>query len=398
MPISASDQQTVRSQLATRTLGFICILLLCGVLYAGLTPFHSPANQLTWVANANGLHFGSHGIILGSDSVPPSGAGGRSLEIWMQPGRSRGSNTFVAFYDPGKLRQLSLRQSDRDLELQIASSSAWRHQKEAKIYVDDAFRARKSAFWTVTSDSRGTSIYRDGVKVKESNEFLISSEEFSGRLIIGGSPIFNASWSGDLRGLAVYDSVLGPVQIARHHRTWTKDARPDITANDACLLLYLFDEHSGRIVHNSINRGKDLVIPAKYVVLNQTLLDPLWRAFNLSRGFWIDALINVSGFIPVGCFFCAYLSARGFGQPAFMASALGAATSLVIELVQSHLPTRDSSMSDLINNTLGSIVGATLYSGNFGRVIDRCVAWIIHLIAGRSRISRDVNAVGKPLR
>jgi hypothetical protein len=386
--MSRTDQRVTAGQLTTRILGFISLLLLSGILYAGLKPFHSPANEVTWVAKANALRFGEYGTILSSGSFPPIASGGadHSLEIWMKPGLAEDSNTFLAFYSPGEPRQLSLHQADRDLELRIESSAAWRHEKAARINIDDAFRDRKSAFWAVTSGPSGTAIYRDDARVKESSGLRISGREFSGRLIIGSSPIFNENWSGVLRGLAIYNRALTAAQISRHYQTWMKGAGPDIGADDACIALYLFDEHSGRIVHNKVGLGNDLYIPAKYMILDQTLLDPVWRAFNWSRGFWKDALINVGGFIPVGFFFCAYLTARGFRRPALTASALGGAISLFIELVQSRLPTRDSSMSDVITNIAGSIIGASLYRGTVARILDSCIAWMIQSKTDKLRI------------
>jgi VanZ like family/Concanavalin A-like lectin/glucanases superfamily len=367
--------------MAGRLLGFTCVLLLCGLLCAGLAPFHSPPNEVIWVSGANALRFGEYGVIVGSRRIPPSRANGRTLEIWMQPGRVEDSNTILAFFDPGALGRLSLQQSDRDLKLQIAPSQAWSLEKTSKLYVDDAFRNREKAFLTVTSDSSGTSIYRDGIKLRESREFRISTQDFSGRLVVGTSPIFNENWKGTLLGLAVYDSALSAVRVARHYRNWTTRRSPGVDAEDACIALYLFDEHSGRVVHDKIGSATDLLIPKKYLILDQTVLDPVWRAFDWSWGFWKDAIINVGGFVPPGFFLCAYLSIRRLRRPALGASLMGTVISLSIELLQSHLPTRDSSMADVINNAAGSAVGAALYQGRFGELFDRSVARCVALLS-----------------
>jgi hypothetical protein len=373
-------------------LGFICLILLCVVLYAGLNPFHAPANQVAWVANTNAVRFGEHGTILNSGSFPPPGGGvERSIEIWAQPGLIEDSNTLVAFYSPDSPLQLSLSQSESDLEIRIQSSSAWRSVKGWRMNIDDAFRDGKSAFWTVTFGHAGTAVYRDG-KLVRSSPFTPSRNEFSGWLVIGNSPIFHDSWSGVLRGLAIYDTALNQGQIARHYSSWTKAEAPVLSSDDACIALYLFNEHAGRVVYNRVHSENNLYIPPKYMVLRQTVLDPVWRAFNWSRGFWQDAFINVAGFIPFGWFLCAYLSARGLHMPALSASAMGAAISVFIELTQARLPTRDSSMSDLINNILGSIVGAVAYRGVIARAFDRMMSSITCAANGfrQAKVNRPV--------
>ena len=233
----------------------------------------------------------------------------------------------------------------------------------------------------MTSGRSGTTVYRDGELVRRS-ALSPSAGEFSGRLVIGNSPIFSDSWSGVLRGLAIYDTALERAQILRHYSSWTRGEAPALTSDDVCIALYLFNEHAGRVVHNRVRSENDLYIPSKFMVLRQTVLDPVWRAFNWSRGFWQDALINVAGFIPFGCFFCAYFSARGLRPPALRASVVGAVVSVFIELMQALLPTRDSSMADLINNILGSILGAAAYRGAGGLAFDRVMSWIAGAVNG----------------
>ena len=353
------------------------------ILYAGLHPFHDPANEVEWVPYAHAVRFGEYGTILSSGSFPPPGSGTveRSIEIWVQPGKVDDSNTLIAFYSPASARYLSLTQAESDLEIRIQSSAAWRRAKIERINIADAFRDGKSAFWTVTFSPSGTAIYRDGALVGRS-PMRPSGGEISGALVVGNSPIFNNSWSGVLRGLAVYDTALDRAQIARHYSSWTRAGSPALIADEGCIALYLFDERAGRAVHNKARLKNDLYIPTRYLVLRQTVLDPVWRAFDWSLGFWKDAFINVAGFVPFGCFFCAYFSARGLRLPALRAAILGAAISVFIELTQTRLPTRDSSMSDLINNTVGSVLGAAAYRGAVARELTRAMSWIVDTLNG----------------
>jgi VanZ family protein len=74
--------------------------------------------------------------------------------------------------------------------------------------------------------------------------------------------------------------------------------------------------------------------------------------------------VNIFGFLPFG--FAVYGWTRKYGDWKDMmamgaALLLGAGISLFIELLQVYLPTRDSSLTDVITNVLGTYIGARLF-------------------------------------
>jgi glycopeptide antibiotics resistance protein len=87
------------------------------------------------------------------------------------------------------------------------------------------------------------------------------------------------------------------------------------------------------------------------------------RAFEPTRGYVEDLAINVLGFAPFGITLYAFLFASGWkrhiGIQVVMAGLL---TSLMIETLQSYLPTRDSDLTDVLTNTLGTWLGVYLIS------------------------------------
>lgn len=98
------------------------------------------------------------------------------------------------------------------------------------------------------------------------------------------------------------------------------------------------------------------------MILHEKFLEPTWEEFSPNRSYWKSVGINIVGFIPLGFFFCAYLTMAGqMSRPALVTVFIGAAVSLTIEVLQAYLPTRDSGMTDLITNTLGTGLGAMLY-------------------------------------
>jgi glycopeptide antibiotics resistance protein len=111
--------------------------------------------------------------------------------------------------------------------------------------------------------------------------------------------------------------------------------------------------------------------------VHEKFLEPPWQEFHNDWGYWKNVLINIGGFIPLGFFFYAYLAiAKRSDLPALTTMLLGAAVSLTIEVLQAYLPTRDSGMTDIITNTLGSGFGVMLYRWKAGLVMD-----IFHRIA-----------------
>jgi hypothetical protein len=355
-----------KGAIEAKILGGLSILALWAVLVAGLWPFHAPGNEVTWLGNANGLNFGRHGTVLSSGKfqAPPSRDDvSVSLEIWLQPLRRADSNTLLAFFAPERPLQFSLHQSETDLALQLGSPSEHVVAKgSGLVYVDEIFGTRKLLLIAITSGAQETRVYVDGTLATTAPQFRLSAKDFTGQLVLGTSPAVNDSWSGQLRGLAIYQQELTAVQVHRHFETWTTEGRPEIGGNERVLALYPFDEHEGRVVHDRAGSGIDLHIPERYVIVNEKFLEPPWKEFYRGWSYWKNLGINVAGFIPLGFFFCAYLtSVRRVSRARLLTIILGAAASVTIEVLQAYLPTRDSGMTDIITNTLGTCLGVLLY-------------------------------------
>jgi VanZ family protein len=169
-------------------------------------------------------------------------------------------------------------------------------------------------------------------------------------------------WPGQLRGLAIYETELTASQVAKHYETWTTQGAPELRGNEHVAALYLFNEHTGNIIHNAVHSGIDLYIPKRFSLLHQTFLEPFWKEFKPEWNYLRDTMMNIVGFIPLGFFFYAYwTSARPVKSAALAAVILGFAVSLTIEILQSYLPNRNSGTTDLITNTLGTFLGVKLY-------------------------------------
>ncbi|MGB7760447.1 MAG: VanZ family protein [Bryobacteraceae bacterium] len=357
-----------------KILDLACIAVLCTILTLGLWPFHAPGNEVAWLAGRNGLRFGGHGTVIGSREFDTAASPGSqlsgSLEIWLLPARVPDSSTLLAFSTPQDPFRFSLHQSETDLRLQSATPNDRNRTPAVKLYAKNVFRRARPAFITITAGTLGMSVYVDGVLATRAPQLRLPANRFSGRIVLGDSPGQTDSFTGQLLGFAIYDRELTEARLSRHFQTWTHAGRPDIQNDDGNLALYLFDERAGNVVHNRANSGVDLSIPEKYVVLDQIFLEPFWREFNLSWSYWNAALRNVVGFVPLGfCFFARLSIARRVKRAALTAVLAGALVSLTIEILQSHLPTRDSGMTDIVTNTLGTWVGVMLFRSRAARAV-----------------------------
>jgi VanZ like family/Concanavalin A-like lectin/glucanases superfamily len=344
----------------------ICLSVLCGILVAGLWPFHAPRNEVTWLSGRNGILFGKHGTMV---SASPFKAGKSqddnscSLEMWLEPTRIDSRGMILAFYRPANgLVPFAARQyPGGGLVLERESQSHF--AKKTGTYIADIFKSLKPVFVTITSGKAGAATYVDGKLVKNFPSFAFSRGDLTGQLIIGNAASTTYTWPGQFKGLAVYDRELTAGQVSEHYATWGENRQADLAKSTGVVALYLFDEGSGNVVHSQVASAPDLLIPQRFLVVHKWFLEPFWKEFRPIWGYWKDVAINVAGFIPLGFFFYPYFSlVRKIEHSGLVTIALGFLVSLTIEVLQAYLPTRDSGTTDLITNTCGTALGVILYS------------------------------------
>jgi VanZ family protein len=342
-----------------------CALVLGGILVAGLWPFHAPNNEISWLSNANGVLFGDYGSLLSAGAFKPSNSNdGVCLEIWLEPRAVDDAGTILSFYSPGgDSTSFAMRQSLDDVALVRRNLDDKRRAKSSRIYGDHVFRQRKTVFLTISSSGRGTSIYANGVLARISPEFRLSSKDLTGQLVVGNSAVTTDPWPGQLKGFAIYNRELTAAQVMQDYQSRLGDGSQRVSLPDGAIALYLFNEGRGDVVHNRVDSATDLMIPEHFFVLHEPLLELPWNEYYPGWNYWKDVAVNIVGFIPLGLFFCAYFSlVRRVQHPVAVIIAFGFAVSLTIEVLQAFLPTRNSGMTDLITNTFGTALGATLYA------------------------------------
>ena len=343
----------------------ICVCVLGGILVAGLWPFHAPKNEVSWLPEGNGVLFGKHGSIVSADLIKASGSRAEkscSLEIWLQPKRLDSAGTILSFYSPtSETASFSLGQWRGGLVLEGASRG--KSARGSRIYVPDVFRGLKPVMVTLSFAETGASVYADAKLLKRVPNFIVSGQDLTGQLVIGSNSSATFNWSGQVKGLAIYDHDLSTSQVSQNFSDWMIGGQPTPVGNDGVVGRYLFSEGQGSVVHNQVDSGTSLLIPERFFAVHKIFLERPWDEYQNGWHYWKDVAVNVAGFIPLGFFFCAYFAtALKIKHATWITVFLGFAVSLTIEVSQAFLPTRDSGMTDIITNTFGTSLGTMLWA------------------------------------
>jgi hypothetical protein len=201
-------------------------------------------------------------------------------------------------------------------------------------------------------------------------KFTISQSDLSGQIVIGTSALEYQPWPGEVRGLAIYSKELTAAEVSRHYENWMGRRGFDPPDLDGATAHYAFAEGAGREIRNAVASGPDLEIPEYFGVPHKALLNLSVKEVEANRGYVIGVLQNIGGFVPRGFILCVYLSLTRTRRKAILSATLtGAILSLVIEVLQAYIPQRVSGTTDIITNTLGSVLGALLARPSMVRTI-----------------------------
>jgi hypothetical protein len=308
--------------------------------------------------------------------VQPSAVTATSVEIWVTPENVTSDGTMLAFDSGAHPRlPLALRQYRSAVALQTSVVDERGVQRRPWLKVKNALRAGQRTLITITAREGLTSIYVDGRLRGTSSELRLRGADFAGAMIVGNSTIDDL-WRGTISGLAMYADELGSQEVQNHFESWTADRGPELIAGETPTALYLFKERQGRVIRSEIATAPNLSIPERYAVLHPAFLGLAWESgFVASRiwtrwWYWKDMVINIAGFMPFGFLLTAYFSSgKSTPRHAMTVIVLGCLLSFAIEALQYFLPTRDSSIDDLINNTIGTAVGVLLYRSSNVRAL-----------------------------
>jgi hypothetical protein len=276
----------------------------------------------------------------------------------MVPWRDEGSTVMFAFYVRENPGQFVVRQDGLDVSV---SHTTRQNEEKHPLVAGQVIAPNKRTLVTVTAGPKETTLYVNGQAQSTSQSFGLSRRNLTGEFVIGTSPVENDAWCGILHGIAIYKNELTAPEVASHYKTWLSSREEGRIDKRSILALYLFREKSGTLVRNEIQPGVDLRIPKHYAIWRRNVLLPPWKEFRTEWKYARDVILNVLGFIPLGLILYPYfLVAVGSKRPWLMSYVTGTVLSLIIEILQSFLPVRGSGWTDVITNSAGTALGASM--------------------------------------
>ena len=354
--------------------GRLSLLIVAGYFVVGLWPFDfRPPNRVNWMPDRHGLQFEPYGfaynpVLLStpsdSDRTTKKNAN-FTVELWLESRLEPANNVFdILTIHNGRLPfDFVLGQWQQDFLLRATTRSRQSPGKIPEVGIDHALPAGKARFFTVRGTAAGTDFYLNGSLAGRFPKFVLPADALNGQLILGNDASGKNSWTGRLFGLALYQRALAPAEITRHYALWTEGHARQLATTTGLIALYLFNEGAGQWAQDFSGNHHDMIIPAIFQPIQRDILIPPWKDLSYYRPDYLDIFINIIGFVPFG--FCFFLYRHLLEPRQWIANALlvilsGTTVSLTIELVQSWLPNRVSSTTDLLTNTIGTLFGVFL--------------------------------------
>jgi VanZ family protein len=343
----------------------LCCITILAVLVGTLWPFDFyRSNGIRLLPGANGIQFSGAGLVVSKSLLSTGGTRSKnfcSLEILLRPAGTKSIHTIVSFYVPGNPKQLLVRQWDDGLFVSHDSLGARNEMKTAKFEVEHAFQQGELLLVTLAFGPDGTTVYLNGSPRQTFSTFAISQSDCAGQIVMGTSPVRYDPWQGEVRGLAIYSKELNPEEVQRHYREWTAGNGVDSPDFDGAVARYCFRERTGHEIHSVVASGPDLEIPETFEVPHKAFLQSPIKHFEAKWYYAHDVMLNIALFMPVGFLLALFWGqTRNRNEVMLFAIFAGAGLSFVIEVLQAYIPQRDSGWTDIITNTLGAGLGATL--------------------------------------
>jgi VanZ family protein len=360
--------------------------LMIGLLV--LHPYEfAPDNDVARLPGEPGLFFGGNGLAYTEhrlDEIAGAPLDELTLELWLRlPENSTnyGARMILSIHDPRYELPLCLGQWGDRLFLFVPSET-WTTPWFGQLILDERIPKEQDQFVAavVSSQSRSLILADQELRHEAFSSPPGTPPELSRRLILGASPGGRYRWHGELSGLALYDRALTPEEIEGHRVGVEEQGLASLATADHLLALFPFheplagessaesaegggeeDAAAGGIAQ-SLAPGKATIrVPARFSALPEVLLDRPNLGRLQSPMYSGDVMRNILLFVPFG--WLLLIAAGRHSTHSWLAlvagvTLAGCLLSLSLEALQLLLPSRATTLADLIANSLGTVIGA----------------------------------------
>ncbi len=364
------------NRFSLRLLGIIYILFLTVFLlfpFDFMYPVSAVKTDARWLSERGGIEIPSKGII--SSITHPQRlydmllkGEGLTIEIWLMPGNiwQHGPARIVSYSYNKYLRNFTIGQERNDLVLRLRTTET-NLNGVPPIVVSNVFVKGRVQHLVITYDFLEERVYTNGKeRLKTENiKGNFSNWDPSYHLVLANEFTGNRQWRGRLFLVAIYNRALSASEILQNYQAGISFPSETIAmkrrVRDGLVTLYLFNEKEGKIVkdRSGLYPPLDLKIPEKFKVTNKVFLRHPFQNYTINYETMKDLALNIGFFIPLGFLYTMLIRRRGISS---FASALtvvigGILFSLTIESLQYFIESRSSSLTDVVNDATGVILG-----------------------------------------
>ena len=338
------------------------------MLWAGLDPkgYHF-RNEVEWVEGRAGVRFGRFARVetepfLSLEQATALNRSGYALELALDPSPDpRGGFRVLASFHSGVDATQLIAGMWRSQLIVMNGDDYNNKRRLPRITADTSKFPKGPLLLTINSTTEGTSLYLNGRPAATSAKLHLAlpGEPEAGRMMLGNSASASQPWLGVI---SFFSLLPRPLTASEVESRWRTQGEPSGSEAEA-LLLYRFEEHAGNAIRNHGSLAAPLTIPPRLLALCRRFLQESLATSTPSHMLTFDSMVNFIGFMPFGAAMVIVLqsSRRSSRRIIFITAFVGFALSLAIELTQAWMPSRDSSLRDLLLNTAGAPLGAWLW-------------------------------------
>lgn len=336
-------------------------------------PVEHVENGAGWSPGGRGLVFSSAGMV--HSAAPPrqlydrlAGGDGLTVEVWARAAtvEQTGPARIVSYSLDLWHRNVTLGQEGADLIIRLRTTRTDENGRSPSLLVPGVFVPGVMRHIVTSYDLERQRVYVDG-ELRLSAPIpggALTPWDPSHRLVFGNEFIGSRPWIGTLRAAAFYDQALDAGAIRARYRTGRFDVGegPEPVAGFDWTGTVEDDAVLPGAVGDAIRLVRPPDISSGDTQVLSFLVDAdLHTTFHAGVYAW-DIAGNVLLFVPFGIAAFACAAAREWRclYAICLAVVVAGVMSLVAEVLQAFLVSRDSSLVDVLSNAAGAAAGAAV--------------------------------------